>query len=45
MRSGGGQLLQENNDYFQKMFDNQTFIEYTLTIKVKGACFERSKNQ
>lgn len=46
MQSGGDQTLQENNLYFfKKIFDNQIILEYTLTIKVKEACFGRFKNQ
>ena len=46
MQSGEDLLSQENNQHFlKKIFDNQTFLEYTLTIKVKEACFGRFKNQ
>ena len=46
MLNVGDRYLSGNNDrLFKKMFDIQSFMVYTLTIKVKEACFERSKSE
>ncbi len=45
MQNDVDQCLREINFKLVKMFDNQSFMVYTLTIKVKEACFGRSKSK
>ena len=46
MLNVGDRYLSGNNDrLFKKIFDIQSFMVYTLTIKVMEACFERSKSK